>query len=130
MRKLVAAVFLAAISTSVMAEWKQNSSDKDSATYVDASSARKYGVKIKIWSLISFKTYQKDANGHDYKSLMTYNEFNCADDEYRHTSYLSHSEEMGAGETVYSSTVKDAAWEPVPPGTIISDIAKYACKVK
>ena len=78
MRKLLLLLMLVFISTSVMAEWtalKWNHEDGGLTLYIDYTTIRKEGDRVKMLSLVDFEVVEK--NEVDLFSSRAQNEYDC-----------------------------------------------------
>ena len=120
------------ISTNVFAKWTRFGDSTDGATtvYIDFETIKKKGHKVKIWSLMDFKTVQKPPSGTKYLSTLSHDEYDCEEETNRMLDLYSYSRSMGQGEIVYSSTnIKNEA-ESILPGSIAEGLLKLACGKK
>lgn len=120
--KILIAVLLAAFSTSVMAEW----TEVDDGTYVDLSTIRKSGDKVKMWDLLDYKVVQTVGNIR-YLSHSEQDEYYCKEETRRVLALIAYSKNMGAGEVVHASGAMHEEPRPIPPGSMIEGIFKVAC---
>ena len=130
--KLLIAALLAVFSTNVMAEWTRvGDSDSDSDTntntaYVDLSTIRKSGDKVKMWDLLDYKVVQM-VNGTRYLSAVAQMEYDCKEETAKLLTFNEHSKNMGQGEVVYSSGNTHAEFEPISPNSLLKTHFKLVC---
>jgi len=96
MRKSLLMLMLIFISTSVMAEWtalKWSHEDGGLTLFVDYTTIRKEGDKVKMLSLVDFKVIEKDET--DFYSSRAQNEYECKEKQIRQLFYSLYSDSMG-----------------------------------
>jgi hypothetical protein len=134
MRKVIFMLILSFVSSSAMAEWMAvgtSTTGEIFTIYVDYSTIRKAGNRVKMWELMDFKTAQRDAsNGKFFMSLKEQSEYDCKDEQGRTLYESHHSGGMGTGEVIYGATNSDSNWVPVPPESIDKALWKIACGKK
>ena len=132
MLKTVLTILLLATSGSALAKWVQVGGNDDIATYVDPTTIRKSGNKVKMWTLMDYSTQQQhkisDQTGKPYRSGKIQEEYDCKEEQSRMLYFSCHSENMGAGDVVCESSDATKNWIPVPPGSLEDTILKFACK--
>ena len=119
------------ISTSVLAEWTSvtGSNDGDMTVYIDSETIKRKGNKVKIWSLIDYKTVQETIS-YRYLSSVTLNEYDCEEEIKRMLDLHWYSGNMRQGDIVYSiRNIKDEP-ESIVPGSLIEVVFKIACGKK
>ena len=129
--KKILVLLLLMVSTNVFAEWTRvdNSPDGNMIVYIDYETIKKKGNKVKIWSLIDFKTVQKSSYGK-YLSFVSRNEYDCEEETRRMLDLYSYSGNMRDGEQVYSqSNIKDEGTSIIPV-SIDEVLFKIACSKK
>jgi hypothetical protein len=127
--KKVLVLLLLIVSTSVFAEWANVDDNDEMTTYVDFGTIKKKGNKVKIWSLIDFKTVQTYEK-IKFLSQLTRNEYDCEEETRRMLDLFWYSVNMRQGEIVFSSkNIKDEA-ESIVPGSIDETLFKIACSNK
>lgn len=124
MGKYILLMLLAVGSNRAIAEWVSVSGSGSTTVYVDISTFRKDGNKVKMWILQDSKTAKPTTP--PYMSSKEEMEFDCAEEQSRALYRSFHSGNMGAGETVHTSPDPDK-WKPVPPESIIEVVWKLAC---
>ena len=120
--KLLIAALLAVFSTNVLAEWTRVDDD----TYVDLSTIRKSGDRVKMWDLLDFKVVQT-VNGQRFLSMQGQDEYDCKEETSRHLAIIAYSKNMGAGEAIYSTGAMHQEPRPIPPGSVLEVKFKVAC---
>ena len=128
MHKAILMMLLAIMSSSAMAEWVNvGMSDDGTLTfYTDPSTIRKSGNKVKMWSLLDYKTTQKIDDGKTFMSTRQQNEYDCKEERTRSLYIIAHSGNMARGTVVGRSDDSDK-WRPVSPGSGGEDLWKFAC---
>ena len=130
MRKLLLMLMLIFISTSVMAEWtalKWSHEDGGLTLFVDYTTIRKEGDKVKMLSLVDFKIIEKDEI--DLYSSRAQNEYDCKEKQIRQLFYALYSDSMGKGKMEHANS-EHLNWLPVQPGSMEEALWKVACGKK
>jgi hypothetical protein len=130
MRKLLLLLMLVFISTSVMAEWtavKWNHEDGGLTLYVDYTTIRKEGDRVRMLSLADFEVVEK--NEVDLFSSRAQNEYDCKEKEIRQLFYSLYSGSMGKGKMEHSNS-EHLKWMPVQPGSMEEAMWIVACGKK
>jgi hypothetical protein len=128
MNKLLIAVLLAVLSTSVLAEWTDVGSSDNSTGYADFSTIRKSGNKVKMWYLVDHKVVKIfKGDGTRFLSSVTFTEYDCKEETQRQLTFSWYSKNMGQGDIVYMSGNLHAEFEPITPGSIDNTLFKVAC---
>ena len=128
-KKLLSAVLLTAISTSVLAEWTfvVNSSDHTVKVYIEKSSIRKNQAKVKMWHLLDLTSSLSNENGTKFLSAKELIEYDCKNEQARQLAFAQYSSNMGGGDVVITdATPQD--WSPVFPDSITQSLMQKACK--
>jgi len=118
------------ISTSVMAEWtavKWNHEDGGLTLYVDYTTIRKEGDRVKMLSLADFEVVEK--NEVDLFSSRAQNEYDCKEKKIRQLFYSLYSGSMGKGKMEHSNS-EHLKWMPVQPGSMEDAMWRVACGKK
>ena len=126
MKKLLITLLLAVLSTSAMAEWVQINANNNSTTYVDPTTIRKVGNKVKMWTMHDYKTMQI-YEGKYYLSNKSQFEYDCKNETSASVADLSFSDNMGSGQLVSSYYKNGLNPLPVSPGSIGEFVWKIAC---
>lgn len=128
MRKVILMVLLAVVSNSAIAEWVAvgNDTNRSYTAYIDFSTIRINGDKVKMWELRDFNSAQESSGGKPYLSLMVQIEYDCKEEQVRDLYFSEHSGNMREGEVVNSSS-KHSKWQPVSPESIGEAMWKVAC---
>lgn len=128
MRKAIWIMLLGLVSSGVCAEWEPIGRVDESTKYVDPASRRKEGDNVKMWLLDDYPEINR-FGPWQFKSTRTQLEFDCLNERSRLIYISAHSENMGAGKVVgTSTTIKE--WRPVAPGTLAGEQWKAACPKK
>ena len=128
MKKLILLLLLI-VSTNVFAEWANVDDNDEMTTYVDFGTIKKKGNKVKIWSLMDFKTVQTYEK-IKFLSQLARNEYDCEEETRRMLDLFWYSVNMRQGEIVFSSkNIKNEA-ESIVPGSISEALFKIACGKK
>ena len=124
MKRLLITLLLAVLSTSAMAEWVQINANNNSTTYVDPTTIRKAGNKVKMWAMIDFKKRTEEIG--DTLSQASQYEIDCQNETTTQLAWVRYSGNMRTGHVVYSDNKRgDAA--PNGPGTVGEFMWKVAC---
>ena len=115
------------ISSSVSAEWDYiaRAADHSSATYVEGTSIRKLGDKVKLWEMLDYEE-GRDLGSKQVLSLKSLKEHDCKEKIYRGLSIIFYSKNMGKGAIVYSNN-DTRPWKKVIAGSTNEASFKYAC---
>lgn len=116
MHKAILMMLLAAVSSSASAAWVELGSNDYSTYYVDATSIRRDGDTVKMWSLLDFRKARTFEN-LPYMSLKAQGEYDCKREQLRVFSGTRQSENMGEGDAV-SRISEPSEWSAVAPGGI------------
>lgn len=135
MNRLLLALILTTISTSVMAEWTYVSKSNDFSVHVAKVSIRKSGNKSTIWTLFDFMATHQLSSGEKYLSYRQQLEFNCKTKQMKILSYIVSAENMGKGKTVLMDdapfdSIDDlpSEWEPDAPLRMQNVLSQIACR--
>jgi len=119
------------------AEWvavvkvaSKNGHDEDGTAYANPTNMSKSGDKVKMWSLMDFKTALdfNRANVHiRTMSIKNRKEYDCREKKTRELSSTLFSENMGEGVVNYSESVTEKKWESVPPNSVDEGLWEFAC---
>jgi len=127
MNKLLLTLMLAVVSSSAVAEWVYVGTTDKSTVYADPTTIRKSGNKVKMWALYDFNLV-KEIGGNKYLSKKFQDEYDCKEEQERMLYFSEHSENMGEGDVVYVGyKLPDKNWTPIPPGSIVEGLWKFAC---
>ncbi len=130
MKKLLLTLMLVFINTSAMAEWTEvewTHEDGGLTLYVDYTTIRKVGNKVKMLSLVDFEVIEKEEI--DLFSSRTKDEFDCEEKKMRQLFYALYSGSMGSGKMEHSND-EYLKWTPVEPGSMGEAMWKIACGKK
>lgn len=118
------------MNTSVMAEWTEvewSHEDGGLTLYVDYTTIRKEGSKVRMLSLTDFEIIVKDKI--DLFSSRTQAEFDCGEKKMRQLFYALYSGNMGSGKMEHSNS-EHLKWMPVEPGSMGEAMWEIACGKK
>ena len=102
MHKSILMIILAVVSNSAMAEWVWvGKSEGNFTTYVDPTTIRKSGNKVKLWRLTDYKMAIKFTNGQ-YLSTKSQMQHDCMEEQFRMLYVTVYSENMGLGESSWN----------------------------
>ena len=128
MNKLLIALALTLISSSVSAEWDYiaRAADRSSTTYIEGTSIRKSGDKVKLWEMLDYEK-GRQLGSKQVLSFKSLKEHDCKEKKYRGLSVIFYSENMERGTIVYSNN-DTRPWKNVIPGSTNEVSFKYACE--
>src|SRR4051812_45998448 len=131
MNRLCCGLVLAALSGGATAAWERvGTSDGGRTVYADAATIQRSSDVVKMWSLLDYKTAEKDDAGQAYQSVKLLHEFDCKEAKAR-TRYLSlHGGAMAGGRLVGSEVRSDSAWQPADNRAIGEALFRLACGKK
>ena len=129
MRQLFLVMLLTFVSTSAMAEWTMVGDNVNTNLYIDFSSIKKTGNKVKAWSMDDYKKIQ-DADKDKYLSDVAQNEYDCKEETTRLLALIIYSENMAKGHVVYSNLNVHGEAAPIPPNSSGRILWKRACGKK
>ena len=115
------------ISSSVSAEWDYiaRAADHSSATYVEGTSIRKLGDKVKLWEMLDYEE-GRELGSKQVLSFKSLKEHDCKEKKYRGLSIIFYSNNMGKGAIVYSNN-DTRPLKKVIAGSTNEASFKYAC---
>ena len=144
MRKGILMMLLAVVSSSAAAEWVEyrpnplvagvGSRYKNPTIYIDPSTVRKNGDKVKLWILLDYDALlvlypSNPYNRGQYKSLRGQIEFDCKEEHSQDLYASFHYGNMGSGVAVDSfSSPHQSVLIPLDSTNAI--LWKYACGKK
>jgi len=127
MNKIILVILLAVMSSSVMAEWVEIGVTDNGTFYVDPTTIRKSGNKVKMWMLLDLNSVKESAAGIKFLSTKNQDEYDCKEEQYRTLYFSWHSENMGRGIVVYSNNEPNKNLSPFPPEDINESLWEFAC---
>ena len=110
-------ILLSTVSGSVMAEWVKVDTTQLGTIYVDPSTIRATGNKVKMWDMIDLNTAG---------SFKTKYEYDCKEDKARMLAAYVFDGKMGEG-SVVKSLVEIGKWMPNSPESAADAKSKIAC---
>ena len=115
------------IRSSVSAEWDYiaRAADRSSATYVEGTSIKKLGDKVKLWEMLDYEE-GRQLGSKEVLSFKSLKEHDCKEKKYRGLSVIFYSKNMGKGDIVYSNN-DTRPWKSVITGSTNEASFKYAC---
>lgn len=129
MKKILVLLLLMVVSTTVSAEWTEVGGSDNNTAYVDFETIKREGNNVKIWVLENFNTLQV-ADNDKYLSIVKHSEYDCEEKTSRWLDFYSYSENMGAGEVVYSESNIKEEYHSIIPGSILETELNSACSKK
>lgn len=135
MQRIIFLVLLAIASNGAMADWLKIFGDEKLAIYIESTTIRKNGSKVKLWQLIDYSEPQTDYRHYkiflidSYLSTKGQFELDCRSEQSREIYFMFQTEPMGSGKTTYASE-SPQQWIPIVPDSSVQIIWKYACDKK
>jgi len=127
MKNVCVALMFAAVSTGVMAEWKQIGGDSSFSVFIDATLTTRTGDLVKMWDMTNYSASQQDEQGKLYLSAKQQKEFDCKGKKLRVLTSIGYSEKMGHGD-VMGQDFGPTMWSPISPESIGAALWVTACK--
>lgn len=118
------------MNTIAMAEWTAVEwihEDGGLTLYVDYTTIRKVGDKVRMLSLADFEVVEKDEI--DSFSSRSQNEYDCKEKQMRQLFYSLYSGSMGNGKMEHSNS-EHLEWTPVKPESMEEAMWNIACGKK
>jgi hypothetical protein len=116
---------LADASSNAGGMWVRAGGDSGVDAYVKPTGVRSTANLVKMSVLFDYQTHQVGI-GALHLSVSKQIEYDCKNKQSRVLHFSWHSENMGAGEVVFSCS-PPAKWRPVAPGSTDENLWKYAC---
>ena len=131
MTRLCFALVLAALGGSAAAAWvRVGVADDGMVVYADPAGISRAGGIVKMWTLLDYKTAEKDDSGKLYLSAKLLHDYDCKDERGRTRYFSFHSGRMGTGNLVYSEVRPDGGWRPARRLIIGEALWEIACGKK
>ena len=127
MKKLLLISALVLISTNVMAEWSEIGKTDGYKIYVDLTTIRKVGERVKMWVLVDYSTAQIVGNIRPFLSRKDQSEYDCKEELWRKHAAIIFPENMGKGEVIISNGSVNGEWEAVSPSSGDKLLWNVAC---
>jgi len=125
MRKVILMLALGLTCSSALAEWTEVGNSESFTAYVNLSSIRNVGNKVKMWTLYDYKTVQYMGEVK-YLSNTAQEEYDCIEETHRNIAINQYTSNMGKGDVVFTGDIKGEP-SPIPPDTVIELLWKVAC---
>jgi len=128
MKKLLITLMLIFISTNTMADWTEMGESDDEGGYIayaDLTTIRMAGNRVKMWTLIDYKTEQR-ASGVNFSSKTIRRDYDCKGRHLRVLAFKLFSWNMEQGRQVRSYN-QPQEWEQVKPESMGETEWKIAC---
>ena len=116
-------MLLAAVSSAAAAEWIEVDFDGNATFYADLATIRKAGDRVKMWTLIDYKTVRA---GNPYMSIRGQSEFDCKKERMRSLFLSFYSGNMGGGRVVDSDD-DPSKWTRVALVPVNNSLWQIAC---
>jgi hypothetical protein len=121
-------LLLATLAGGAGAAWERaGATDDGMVIYADPATLKKTDDVVKMWSLLDYKTPEKDGAGKPYSSVKLLQEFDCEAAQGRTRYFSFHAGQMGTGQLVHSEMRTTSEWLPANrarPGELLW---KFAC---
>ena len=113
------------VTSSAWAEWLKVGSDTNGYTYyIDPTTIRKDGNVHKVWELHEREQPKQDGE----MSRLVKFEYDCKTERRSILFASTHSEPMGKGKTIWSTSSAIAIdWREIPPGTVGWAVMNRVC---
>ena len=120
--RIALTLLLVLAAAPALAEWVRVGSTDAAVHYVDPATLEKHGSLRRITALQDMNA----ANGTGVMSIVSLQEYDCADGRSRYLSLTAHSRPMARGEVLAEQSLRDR-WTPQPRGAKAS-ISKIVCE--
>jgi hypothetical protein len=127
--KKLLTIFLLLFSINGYCQWKQVSESDSSTVYIELSSVKRMGKSVRVWSLYNFINPLEFGKSGTYRSLKSYDEYDCVEDRSKNLAMLFYSGDMGEGVNIHTSD-KVGDWRFHSPGSIGLSLLKSSCRLK
>lgn len=128
--RLMLALLLAAICSHAMADWTlYGTGDEGNNSYLNISTIKKAGNKIKIWGLTDYKNLQV-VKSSQFFSEVSLREYDCKAETIKFLAVTTYLEHMAVGKVIYTFNMPDSEEMPIAPDTLSADGMKLACSKK
>jgi hypothetical protein len=107
-----ALMLLCSVNTAAAAWERAGATDDGAVIYADPVSLKKTDDVVNMWSLLDYKTPEKDAAGNLYSSVKLMQEFDCKTAQGRTRFFSVHAGPMGTGALVHSEMRANSEWRP------------------
>jgi len=129
----IMALLLLLNSEIACADWIWTGIDDDKMTvYIDPSTLRRKGDRVKVWLLQDLKT--ENSKGTEILSVKAQKEYDCEEEQERTIAIMPYSGHMGSGSSVVPQRSLDRLplhkWRPVVPGSVGRAFWELACSKK
>ena len=109
------------------AAWVKVGNAEKGVIYAEPSTISKEGNGVKMWHLIDLANHNRTSSGKAYMSVMVQGQYDCNYELISPVYFSYHSEHMGGGEEVESST-QPVYWKQVHRGDLLTEsLWKVAC---
>lgn len=141
MKKLLVLLLLM-VSTNVFAEWTRVGDTEGFIEYVDFGTIKRKGNKVKMWSMLDYKTVHKisgvssllpslsRSGVSSFLSSLDRDEYDCEEETIRMLDTYLYSGNMKTGEIVYSSSNIKIEAQSIIPGSVDVTFKEIACAKK
>ncbi len=107
------------------AAWELAGFSNRADAFVETETIVRKGNLVRVWVMYSDTVVDPNKS---YRSLKSFQEYNCQTRENRLLYESQHSGEMGGGETIFSTNINQSAWTPIAPDSVAESIRKFICK--
>jgi hypothetical protein len=125
-------VFLMMTCSVSWAEWEESGASENFVHYVDRATIRKKGNFVEMWSMKNFFEAKVNSAGEMYRSTKELRRYECKEETRGLVSFIFYTKENGAGDAIFSHTLKKNEIEdnPITPGAVDEVWWKIACGKK
>lgn len=113
-------------ATPSIASWERISHDDDSDEYIDLSTIRRKGNKVKVWGISNYSKPMPFGPYKTYRSTKIQWEYDCGNEMQRVFFIMGYTGPMGSGQNT-GSEQNPRNWTPVAPETIGERLYHLVC---
>ena len=120
--KIIIGLLFMMSACAAQAELSQFGQSSGNTSYFDASSVKRSGTKVRVWTVTEFRQREKAG----FLSTRSHKELDCKNLQERTLQFMAYAESKGQGKVV--GEVSEAnAWEDIVPGTRNSRLLHMVC---
>lgn len=127
MKKILMILVAVLISSGASAEWSRVTGSGSVDTYIDLSTVRRDGDKVKLWTMRNYKTPQDPQEEDKHLSTKEQHELDCKEEQRRPLFLTAYSGEKGTGKVVYNINDSNNKWGAIAPGTVGRGLLEVGC---
>jgi len=121
MKYLISLVLLSC-ATVAHADLKQFGQSRENTSYYDASTVKRSGTKVSVWTLTEFRQREKAG----FLSTRSHKEIDCKNQQERTIQYMAYAENKGQGQVV-GEINEPNSWQDIASGTRNSRLLLMVC---